>query len=167
MKTNGIIEEKLAIVTCTEFAEKLNLQMIFEGNGELTLTAEDINRPGLQLSGYFDHFVPERIQVIGNAENDFMKCLPEKVKIQVLEQYFSKGFPCLIICRNLEVDDYIIEFAKKYDVPLFKTGETTTNLIGHLNGYLTDLLAPSTILHGVMLDIWGIGVLIPGSAGIG
>ncbi|MBR4419251.1 MAG: HPr(Ser) kinase/phosphatase [Clostridia bacterium] len=167
MKTNILEREELAIVSCAEFAQKLNLKTVFEGSGSLTLTAEEINRPGLQLAGYFDHFVPERIQVIGNAENTFMKYLPEKIKIKVLDQYFSKQFPCLIVCRDLEIDDYIIEFAKKYDIPLFSTGETTTNLIGALNEYLTDLLAPNTILHGVMLDISGTGVLITGSAGIG
>ena len=167
MKTNILEREELAIVSCAEFAQKLNLKTVFDGSGSLTLTAEEINRPGLQLAGYFDHFVPERIQVIGNAENTFMKYLPEKIKIKVLDQYFSKQFPCLIVCRDLEIDDYIIEFAKKYDIPLFSTGETTTNLIGALNEYLTDLLAPNTILHGVMLDISGTGVLITGSAGIG
>lgn len=167
MKTKSISKEKLAIVTCAEFAQKLHLSVVFEGNGELTLTTENINRPGLQFSGYFDHFAPERIQVIGNAENNFLKCLPEKVKIEVLDQYFSKAFPCLIVCRNLEIDDYIIESAKKYDIPLFKTGEITTSLISSLNNYLTELLAPTAILHGVMLDIFGIGVLITGSAGIG
>ena len=147
MKTNILEREELAIVSCAEFAQKLNLKTVFDGSGSLTLTAEEINRPGLQLAGYFDHFVPERIQVIGNAENTFMKYLPEKIKIKVLDQYFSKQFPCLIVCRDLEIDDYIIEFAKKYDIPLFSTGETTTNLIGALNEYLTDLLAPNTILN--------------------
>ena len=119
MKTNILEREELAIVSCAEFAQKLNLKTVFDGSGSLTLTAEEINRPGLQLAGYFDHFVPERIQVIGNAENTFMKYLPEKIKIKVLDQYFSKQFPCLIVCRDLEIDDYIIEFAKKYDIPLF------------------------------------------------
>ena len=73
MKTNILEREELAIVSCAEFAQKLNLKTVFDGNGSLTLTAEEINRPGLQLAGYFDHFVPERIQVIGNAENTFLK----------------------------------------------------------------------------------------------
>ena len=162
-----ISQEKLAIVSCEEFAQKLKLETVFEGRGELTITTENVSRPGLQLAGYFDHFAPERIQVIGNAENNFMKYMPEKVKEEVLDNFFSKDFPCLIVCRNLEIDDYIIESAKKYDIPLFKTGEITTHLIGSLNNYLLNLLAPTTILHGVMLDILGMGVLITGNAGIG
>ncbi len=159
--------EKLAIVSCSEFAEKLDLEIVSEGRGELTLTTENICRPGLQLAGYFDHFVPERIQVIGNAETDFIQQLPEKVKIEIFEKFFSKNFPCLIVCRNLELDDYLIEGAKKYDIPLFKTRDKTTYLISRLNAYLSESLAPITILHGVMMDIFGIGVLITGNAGIG
>ena len=113
MKTNILEREELAIVSCAEFAQKLNLKTVFDGSGSLTLTADEINRPGLQLAGYFDHFVPERIQVIGNAENTFMKYLPEKIKIKVLDQYFSKQFPCLIVCRDLEIDDYIIRLTQK------------------------------------------------------
>ncbi len=167
MISESISKEKIAIVSCQEFCEKLKLKTVLEGRGELTLTTENVSRPGLQLAGYFDHFVPERIQVIGNAENNFLQHLPEKIKIDVLDRFFSKDFPCLIVCRNLEIDDYIIEYAKKYDIPLFITSDITTHLISSLNNYLTEVLAPSTILHGVMLDILGIGVLITGNAGIG
>ena len=165
---NGKVkQEKIAIVSCKEFVQKLNLETVLEGRGELTLTTEDICRPGLQLAGYFEHFVPERIQVMGNAESKFLKGMPEKLKIEILDRFFATNFPCLIVSRNLEIDDYVIEGAKKYDIPLFKTADTTTHLVGCLNSYLTDLLAPTTILHGVMLDIMGIGVFIAGNAGIG
>ena len=162
-----LIQETVAVISCNEFAQKLGLEIMLEGRGDLTVTTDNVCRPGLQFAGYFDHFVPERIQVMGNAENNFISRLPEKIKINVLEQFFSKEIPCLIVCRNLEVDDFIIETAKKYDIPLFRTAEKTTNLISRLNTYLCGILAPSTILHGVMLDILGIGVLITGNAGIG
>ena len=162
-----LIQEGFAVISCNDFAQKLGLEIMLEGKGDLTVTTDNVCRPGLQFAGYFDHFVPERVQVMGNAETKFLERLPEQIKENVLEQFFSRGIPCLIVCRNLEVDDLVIEAAKKYDVPLFRTAEKTTNLISRLNTYLCELIAPSIILHGVMLDIMGIGVLITGTAGIG
>ena len=165
-KLNGE-EKKITIVTCEQFASALNLETIFEGIGEITICTDSVSRPGLPFAGFFEHFAEERVQVIGNAENNFLSCLPQQRKVEVLDRFFSKGIPCLIVARDLEIDDYIIEFAKKYDVPLFKSKKITTYLISQLNEYLFKSLAPTTILHGVMLDILGVGVLITGSAGIG
>lgn len=160
-------EEQVKNITVEDFAEKLELEIVSSGRGELQLSSISVSRPGLQLAGYFEHFANERVQVVGNAEHEFLKCLPQRAKEQALDQLFKRELPCLIVARNLETDDELVEYAEKYDCPLFRSKAVTTVLIHDLMVYLSDLFAPTATMHGVLLDISGVGVLITGNAGIG
>lgn len=160
-------EHEVITVGCEEFAEKLELQTVFNGCGEVTIASISVSRPGLQLAGYFEHFASDRVQVIGNAEHEFLKKMPQNAKEDVLEKLFSRNLPCIIIARNLEVDEELLKTAIKYNCPVFKSLAVTTVLIHDLMIYFNELLAPETVVHGVMLDISGVGVLITGHAGVG
>lgn len=160
-------EKQVKIISCEQFANQFGMKIIHEGRGELTVDSISVNRPGLQFAGYLDHFANERVQLIGNAEINFLACLPEKIKKRAIDQFFAQEIPCLIVARGLTIDDEIIEGAKKYDCPLFSSEKVTTSLISEITNYLSEVLAPTAVIHGVMMDILGVGMLITGNAGIG
>lgn len=167
-KKNKKIEQPTECeVTCDEFAEQLGLEIIYRGRGNLIVSDISVSRPGLQLAGYFGHFAGNRVQVLGNAEHEFLKGMSEDKKKPVLEKLFASNIPCLIIARNLEADPTLVSFAEKYSCPLFRSSSITTVLIHDLMIYFNELLAPETVVHGVLLDISGVGVLITGKAGVG
>lgn len=127
----------------------------------------EIIRPGLQLAGYFDWFSFERVQVMGKAEMFYLKTLDEDVKKQRLDKFFSFPIPALIIANEMAVDEDIIYYAKKYKRPLFTSNQKTDKLQNILINFLEEELAEETTLHGVCLEVFGVGVLIKGKSGIG
>lgn len=129
-------------------------------------TAEII-RPGLQIAGYFDWFSFERVQVMGKSEMLYIKTLDEEVKRQRIDKFFSFPIPALIVANDMEVDDVIIHYAKKYKRPVLKSSEKTDKLVNVMINFLEEELAEETIIHGVCLEVFGIGVLIKGKSGIG
>lgn len=165
IKTEPIKEVK--VITVEEFAKELSLETIYAGRGEMEFSSISVSRPGLQLAGYFEHFSNVRVQIIGNAEHDFLRCLPQSAREKALDELFKRELPCMIVARNLEVTDEIIESAMRYDCPLFRSPLVTSVLIHDMMVYLNDLFAPVDTMHGVLLDIAGVGVLITGNAGIG
>lgn len=159
--------ETVKSVGVKEFADKLQLTIVNDGMGEVVLSDVSVSRPGLQLAGYYEKFANRRVQVIGSAEYEFIKSLPEKARYKSVKQLFSKNLCCLIIARGLEVIDEIFACAKEYSCPLFVSDKVTTLLIHELTLYLSEELAPVDRLHGVLMDVYGVGVLITGKAGIG
>lgn len=159
--------ETVKSVGVKEFADKLQLKVINEGMGEVVLSDVSVSRPGLQLAGYYEKFANRRVQVIGSAEYEFIRSLPEKARYKSIKQLFSKNLCCFIIARGLEVTDEIFSCAKEYGCPLFVSDKVTTLLIHELTLYLSEELAPVDRLHGVLVDVYGVGVLITGKAGIG
>ncbi len=159
--------ETVKSVGVKEFADKLQLTIVNDGMGEVVLSDVSVSRPGLQLAGYYEKFANRRVQVIGSAEYEFIKSLPEKARYKSVKQLFSKNLCCLIIARGLEVTDEIFACAKEYSCPLFVSDKVTTLLIHELTLYLSEELAPVDRLHGVLMDVYGVGVLITGKAGIG
>ena len=155
------------VVSCEEFAEQMGLEIIFRGRDSLLIDDISVSRPGLQLAGYFEHFAGNRVQVIGNAEHEFLKCMQPDTKAAVLNKLFAGNIPCIIIARNLEADSLLVSYAQKYNCPLFRSSSVTTVLIHDLMIYLNEMLAPEVVIHGVLLDISGVGVLITGKAGVG
>lgn len=129
-------------------------------------TAEII-RPGLQMAGYFDWFSFERVQVMGKAEMFYLNTLDIDVKKQRLDKFFSFPIPALIIANEMNVDEDIIHYAKKYKRPLFTSSQKTDKLQNVLINFLEEELADETTLHGVCLEVFGVGVLIKGKSGIG
>jgi len=145
----------------------LELEVLVEGKDDINILVNDINRPGLQLSGFYNYFAPERIQVIGKAEWSFLDDMQIEVRKKRLRKYFSFDIECLIVTRNLEPHSEFIEQAKKHKVWVLRSKQVTTKFISETTLYLSDELAPETRLHGVLVDVSGIGILITGESGIG
>lgn len=127
----------------------------------------DIIRPGLQMAGYFDWFSFERVQIMGKAEMLYFKTLDEEIKKDRLDKFFSFPIPALIVANDLEVDEVIIHYAKKYKRPVFKSNEKTDKLVNIMINFLEEELAEETTLHGVCLEVFGVGVLLKGKSSIG
>lgn len=133
----------------------------------LKIEASDMNRPGLQLSGFWQHFAYERPQVLGLVETSYLHSLPPDVRKERLERFVSYELPCIIICRRLEGMDDLIEMARARSIPVYRSDSDTTQLVVELIYYLNRALAPSTRMHGVLVEIYGVGVLITGNSGVG
>ncbi len=127
----------------------------------------DINRPALQLTGFFDHFPTDRVQVIGYVEYTYLKGMEEDRKKYIYEEILSKKVPCIIFCRDLQPDDILLELANKHEVPILVTGTTTSAFMAEIIRWLNVELAPCISIHGVLVDVYGEGVLIMGESGIG
>ena len=138
-----------------------------EGKEDIEISVNDINRPGLQLAGFYNYFAPERIQVIGKAEWSFLDDMQIEVRKKRVKKYFSFDISCLIITRGLEPHPEFISEAKKHKIWVLRSKLVTTNFISKTTIYLSDKLAPETRLHGVLVDVSGIGILITGESGIG
>ncbi len=156
--------EKVSVET---FAKKLQLEIIYDSGKEICLTTDNVSRPGLLLSGYYDYFGNERVQVIGQTEYSYLNTLDTPIREQRFDRLCAGNIPCLIFTRDLKIEPYVAKHAKKYGVPVFLSKWNTTTLVSRLNSFLADLLAPQTQLHAVLMDIYGVGVLIKGDSGIG
>ena len=127
----------------------------------------EINRPALQLTGFYDEFANDRIQIIGNVEYAYLKSLSEEVRFEQYTQLFSSNIPCLVFCQNLEPEEKVIELATKFNIPLLKSKDTTSAFMAEVIRWLKVQLAPCIVIHGVLVDVYGEGVLITGESGIG
>ena len=143
------------------------VDMTPEVPGTAPINTSDINRPGIQLAGYFDYFAYERIQIIGKVENHYLQTLDEKTCIQRFDQLLSHPMPCIVITRGLELPPALVDLARRHGVKLMGSPMNTTKLISRLSNYLEYHLAETTRIHGVLMDIYGVGVLITGKSGIG
>ena len=134
---------------------------------ELTVESPEVNRPGLQLSGFYDGFQPERIQIFGNSEMNYLQTfIPEQQHI-TMELFFSHKIPCAVFCNGCAVPDYIVELAKKHEIPLFYSHQTPCQIMASLMSMLNVELAPRVTRHGVLLEVYGRGVMIMGESGVG
>ncbi|MDU5108311.1 MULTISPECIES: HPr(Ser) kinase/phosphatase [unclassified Clostridium] len=154
-------------VTVEKLIKDFDLEILSEGEKGIEIFVNDINRPGLQLTGFYNYFAPERIQVIGKAEWSFLETMGIELRRKRIDKYFSFNLKCLIITRDLEPQEELIKAALKNKVWLLRTDLVTTKFISKLTIYLADKLAPETRLHGVLVDVYGIGILITGESGIG
>ena len=133
----------------------------------IRLTVEDVARPGMQLTGYFDHFEPARLQVMGNVEMSYLAKLPEENRTQIFDRLFSYKFPALLIARNIQPDEQCIAMAKKHNVTLLRSREATGTIVSAIITYLRAALAPRITRHGVLMEVYGEGLLLIGESGIG
>lgn len=132
------------------------------------LTIADVNRPGLSMAGHLEHFRAERVQIIGRGEHAYCAKAPQKILAAALGKMLSHpDLPCLVITRNLTTPPSLAQACRKFNVPLLRTSLDTAAFVGELSAYLESRLAPVTRLHGVLVDVYGLGVLIQGDSGIG
>lgn len=152
-----------------ELIKNLELEEIFISSDidEIKIYTTEISRPGLQMTGYYEKFVPERVQIIGSAEWHYLSDLSDEVRQDALEKFFKYPIPLIILSRNLEVLPELIHVAKKHNRTLVRSNKTTSKLINDLVDYISFSLAPGANLHGVMLEVFGMGVMITGKSGVG
>ena len=131
------------------------------------ITLPDINRPALQLTGYLEHFENERVQIIGHVEYTYLLHLSRENKMEAFERFVASKIPCVIFSTKTEPDEDMINLAIKYDVPIFVTDQTTSTFMAEIIRWLNVELAPCISIHGVLVDVYGEGVLIMGESGIG
>lgn len=156
-------------VRLTSLVEKMKLENLtpdldIEG---IYLTVPEVNRPALQLAGFFDIFDIDRPQLIGHVEYAYLENLEKEERLRRYEKVFECDIPCMIYCRGLEPEPEVIEIARANKVPVFTVNEYTSTFIAEVIRWLHIKLAPRKIIHGVMVDVYGEGVLITGESGIG
>lgn len=134
---------------------------------EIKVTQPDVNRPALQLAGYYDHFDAERVQIIGYVEYTYLEKLSEEEKDKTYKQLMSSNIPCVVFSRDLTPDERFIKYAVEYGVPVLQTSKTTSAFMAEIIRWLNVQLAPCISIHGVLVDVYGEGLLIMGESGIG
>ena len=149
--------------------EAMNLEVAYASTDyqSVRLTVEDVARPGLQLAGYFDHYEPMRLQVMGNMEMSYMAKLPPQDRAMVFDRLFSYKLPALLIARGIEPDELCLSMAKKHNITILRSPEPTSNLVSGIITYLKGALAPRITRHGVLVEVYGEGLLLIGDSGIG
>lgn len=156
-------------VTLSRLIQEFKLEPIYlPGKPEsIEISSCEVNRPGLNLSGFYKYFQPSRIQIIGKMETAYLGDISKMLRRQRLMTICEKKIPCLIVTNNCQVFDEMIDAAKQNGVPLLKTNDTTSNFMSSLIGYLNVKLGPRITRHGVLVEVYGEGILIVGESGVG
>ena len=152
-----------------KLAQALELRTISAAGREKTecIDQADLCRPGLQFAGYFDVFAYERPQVIGKTEMAYLGSLSEEVLDERLTRYFSYHIPCIIVARSMQCPPALLERAKANDVPVYGADDETSVFSAKAIAFLSEALAPRQTCHGVLLDVYGVGLMITGESGVG
>ncbi|MCK9478397.1 MAG: HPr(Ser) kinase/phosphatase [Firmicutes bacterium] len=138
-----------------------------ENTDDISIVSVDVNRPGIQLSGFYDCFDPTRIQLFGMVEHAYLASQPPDVREKKLKELFSNKIPVVIVTRGLEIFDELAAVSKEFDVPVLRTSFTTTSFLSRLIPFLHTELAPRITRHGVLVEVYGEGVLLLGESGVG
>ncbi|MBQ1452828.1 MAG: HPr(Ser) kinase/phosphatase [Ruminococcus sp.] len=156
-------------VPLSEIVDRLGLDKVYvsENYEDTRISSMEINRPGLELTGYFEFFDNKRIQILGNTEFSYLGRFGSEAQRMVIESIFSFGPPAVIICRQIEPTNVILESAKLHKVSIFRTDENTSDLTARLVQFLNRELAPRITRHGVLVEVYGEGCLLIGDSGVG
>lgn len=156
-------------VSLGKIIDEFHLETIYmpKDPAEILIDENDVTRPGLQLMGFYEYFNPERMQIIGKMEFAYLSTIDEEIRTQRLDALMSRHIPALIIARELPYFSEMLDLAKKYEVPLLRSKESTSNFISGLIAFLNLNLAPRITRHGVLIEIYGEGVFITGESGVG
>ncbi|MEH6992651.1 HPr(Ser) kinase/phosphatase [Neobacillus drentensis] len=155
-------------VRTKDIHERFHLDLVSGEEGiNRPITTSDISRPGIEMAGYFEYYPAERIQLLGKTELSFFEKLSQSERITRMERLCTDITPAIIVTRGLEVPKELIEASERESVPLLQSNMKTTRFSSRLTNFLESKLAPTTAVHGVLVDIYGIGVLITGKSGVG
>ena len=161
--------ESLYSVKLGELIKRFHLEVLrgCAGYEDVPICTEDVNRPGLQLTGFFDYFDPKRLQLIGRVESTYLQTLGDQARLAALEQFMRFDIAALILCHDTQPLRECVELAEKYDRNLLATKEDTSTFMADLISMLRNAMAPRVTLHGVLVEIYGEGLLIMGDSGVG
>ena len=156
-------------IPLTALVKEFNLEVVYASSDyeSIRLTVEDVARPGLQLTGYFEHFEPMRLQILGNVEFSFIQKKTPQERAAIFDKFFSYKPPALLIARNFPVDKQVLAMAKKHSITLLRSPETTAALASSIITFLRSELAPRITRHGVLVEVYGEGLLLMGDSGVG
>ncbi len=151
-----------------EIIDEFSLEIVAgEGGLQNYIGVSEIKRPGIELAGFWKYFAPERVQLLGKTEMSFLNELEPALRKKRLKKFLNFDLNCIIVSRNLELPNILISEAEKNNIPLLRTSAVTTRFISKLTTFLERVLSPEKKVHGVLVDIYGVGVLIMGESGIG
>lgn len=167
LKESG--DETVYTVDMVQLIEKINLENCTPDIDikRIKISQPDVNRPALQLAGFYDYFDAERVQIIGYVEHAYMQKFSEDKRLEIMSRLMDYKVPCIVFCRNLEVSDRLIRMATEKEVPILRTSKTTSSFMAEVIRWLKVELAPRISIHGVLVDVYGEGILITGESGIG
>ncbi len=156
-------------VPLTTLVREFKLDVVYAATDyeSIQVTVADVARPGLQLTGYFDHFEPMRLQILGNAEVGYLNKLTPQQRAITFDRLLSYKVPALLIARNIQPDPLCLEMARKHNVTLLSSREATSTIVSAIISYLKATLAPRITRHGVLMEVYGEGLLLLGESGIG
>ena len=155
-------------VKVSELVQQFQLELLAGEDGlKRGITVDDLYRPGLEMAGYFHYHPNERVQILGRTELAFLETLDTEERVDRLERLCDPETPCIIVTRGLSAPQELLDRAEDKKIPVLRSGVATTSLISRITNFLEKKLAPTATIHGVLVDIYGIGMLITGSSGIG
>ena len=156
-------------INLTKVIDEFSLEKIYSSSDvdSITVDTPEINRPALQITGFYDYFDPKRLQVIGKVELTYLEQFARDKRYELMEELFKRKVPAVILTRNMHILPEMAELAEKYDVTLLRTEESTSSIMSAMISYLNVQLAPRRTRHGVLVEVYGEGVLIMGESGVG
>ncbi len=161
------MDNEIFTVSLEKVIHEMKLEKLYYPDKEIMIETADVNRPGLQITGFFDYFDPSRIQIFGMVENTYLAGLSAEVRYNNLKRLFEKNVSAVILSRNGNASAEMLKLAEEYETPVLRTAQPTSYFTSTLNAYLSVELAPRITRHGVLVEIYGQGVLIVGESGGG
>ncbi len=161
------VKKQVFTVKLGKIIDEFKLEEVYTPNRDRLVETVEVNRPGLQIAGFFDYFDPKRIQVFGMVEKTYLDEFGAEDRTKKLDAFFKTGIPALIITRGMEIYPEMIEAAQKYSINILRTKLSTSSFLSALIAFLNVELAPRITRHGVLVEVYGEGVLILGESGVG